>query len=118
MAAEAEAGNIKDWMSLYQSYQHFSNCDDGAIAEGYSYSISRLLVEEWKSIDSLDKLVCKDKDFEQFVLHHIDSTIPQHALQTIVENARLSCPSQLTYFCELVITRVASVRSGIVLERK
>src|SRR5258708_37011606 len=53
MEAEKQAGSLKDWDQVYRSYKRFSQCDDGAIAEGYSESITKLLAEDWKSSNRL-----------------------------------------------------------------
>jgi hypothetical protein len=53
MEAEKEADSLKDWDQVYRSYKRFSQCDDGAIAEGYSESITKLLAEDWKSSNRL-----------------------------------------------------------------
>jgi hypothetical protein len=53
MEAEKEADSLKDWDQVYRSYKRFSQCDDGAIVEGYSESITKLLAEDWKSSNRL-----------------------------------------------------------------
>jgi hypothetical protein len=113
ITAQKEAKNIKDWDTLYDSFKRFAACDDGAIAEEYSDSISYLLVHEWTSLDVLGKFTSTDKNFEQFVLRHIDMTIPVDTLETIGENARLRCASKLLQLCGSIESRVANIRSGI-----
>jgi len=34
--AEQEADSLSDWHHIFRSFRRFSQCDDGAIAEGYS----------------------------------------------------------------------------------
>src|SRR5882757_2552859 len=76
MEAEKEADSLKDWDQVYRSYKRFSQCDDGAIAEGYSDSITTLLADDWKSFTRLLVLTNRSRDFMGFVLKHIDETVP------------------------------------------
>ena len=91
-----QADSLKDWDAVYHSFSHFAHCDDGAIAEGYSDSVGRLLARDWKHFATLAKLVATDKKFESFVLRHIDETLPIDELKTIATNAEKSCPGHTT----------------------
>lgn len=75
MMAEEQVPVLKNWGEVYQSYKAYGHCDDGALAEGYSDSISRLLSDEWSSADQLNRFVLRDRDFERFVLKHIDESM-------------------------------------------
>jgi hypothetical protein len=44
--AEREASSLENWAAVYRSYQEYQGCDDGAISEGYSESVSRLLAQQ------------------------------------------------------------------------
>lgn len=103
MKAEAEASSLYDWNSIYKSYLRFKNCDDGAIAEGYSESISRMLGEKWIEIQELQMLIHRDKNFRKFVIRHIDETIPAERLLTIRRNALERCPRTTGNFCKSII---------------
>ena len=101
--AETEADRLNTWEVLYQSYKRFSHCDDGAIAEGYSDSIGRLLADDWKDISSLVKLCRSDSNFEKFVARHLDETISIDTWEKIISNATNSCPDKARSVCRLIL---------------
>lgn len=92
MKAETAASTLPDWDSVYRSFREFRGCDDGAIAEGYSESVSRLLAERWDDADKLIALTTKDPAFEAFVIRHVDETVPSDRLAQIVQNLQAHCP--------------------------
>jgi hypothetical protein len=100
--AESDTDNFKRWDDIYQSFKRFGHCDTGAISEGYSDAIGRLLADDWKHFDRLSKLCSSNKRFERFVVKHIDATIPANVLQKIVDNARLNCPSRAARLCKTI----------------
>jgi hypothetical protein len=91
MQAEKEADSLNNWDQIYRSYRRFSQCDDGAIAEGYSDSVMKLLADDWKSFNRLVVLANRGRDFRGFVLKHIDETVPADRLAKIARNARSEC---------------------------
>lgn len=102
--AEKEADSLKDWDQVYRAYKRFSHCDDGAIAEGYSDSVTKLLADDWKSFNRLLVLTNRNKGFRSFVLKHIDESVPGDRLATIANNARSECPAGGKHLC-LSITK-------------
>jgi len=100
--AEQESNRLNDWDSVYLSFQRFSHCDDGAISEGYSDSIGRLLSANWKDFPRLMTLTTEDKTFERFVIKHIDETVPKKLLDVITTNASNKCPAGGTRLCRLI----------------
>jgi hypothetical protein len=50
------AVTLRSWGALYRSYRKFGQCDDGAIAEGYSESVARILFDHWNSLPCLAEL--------------------------------------------------------------
>jgi hypothetical protein len=111
MQAEDEAVALRDWTAVYRSFKRYAHCDDGAISEGYSDSIARLLTREWKRVGDLERLTASDKSFEQFILHHIDETDLPEELKRISENARMRCPPKATRLCRLIAARVRELFS-------
>jgi hypothetical protein len=99
MEAEKEIDSLKDWDQVYRSYNQFSQCDDGAIAEGYSELITRLLAEDWKSSKRLLELTNRSRAFGRFVLKHVDETAPADRLENIANNARSECPAGSRDLC-------------------
>ena len=105
MQAEEESDRLSDWPAVYRSFKRFAHCDDGAIWEGYSDSIARMLASRWEQLEDLRRLVVADKGFERFVLRHIDGLMTTEQQQLILENARARCPSNAKRLCGLIEKR-------------
>ena len=103
-----EAAGLTSWRALHTSFVKYRHCDDGAIAEGYSESVTLLLADHWKSLPDLGRLTEKDKEFEKFVLRHVNETVPRERLERIAKNARQRCPKQLSGLCEQLAKRLSS----------
>jgi len=97
--AEKEADSLSDWDQVYRSFQKFSQCDDGAIAEGYSDSVTKLLGNDWKSFNRLLALANRNGNFRDFVLRHIDESVSADRLAKIANHARFECPSGSSHLC-------------------
>jgi hypothetical protein len=106
MLAEAEASSLKTWTDIHKSFKKFAQCDDGAISEGYSDSVVRLLSDDWQSIDQLSQLVSRDKEFEAFVLHHIDDLMSPTEMQKIRDNAGAHCTPGARRLCSKIIGQI------------
>jgi hypothetical protein len=104
--ADKEASSIRSWTELYKSYKKFAQCDDGGIGEGYSDSIARLLSDQWNTANELNRLVSHDKDFEKFVLRHIDELMSPTQAENIRQNAEARCPSGAGRLCERITARI------------
>lgn len=100
--AETEAFTLPDWDSVYMAFGRFAHCDDGAISEGYSEAVGRLLAKDWNHFGKLYALVHGNKKFEQFVIRHIDETVPDDYLNQIIENVRQRCPKKSRQLCHLI----------------
>jgi hypothetical protein len=55
-----EAGELRTWDALHGSYSLYPQCDDGAIGEGYSESVARILVDHWTTLPRLAQVAVKD----------------------------------------------------------
>ncbi len=102
MQAEAKAAQLKDWNDVYESYKRYSHCDDGAIAEGSSESVSQLLGKKWDQLSNLEKIIKKDKKFKDFVIKHVDQTIADDVRVEILNNTSKHCPSKSTALCRKI----------------
>lgn len=100
--AEAEANQLTDWESVHRSFKLYAQCDEGAIGEGYSDSVSHLLAHNWNHLDTLLRLMASDREFEQFVIRHIDESMTEDEANLIVNNARLHCPQGAKQFCNVI----------------
>ncbi|EQA5670497.1 hypothetical protein ACX4ED_001779 [Cronobacter malonaticus] len=101
-AAENAVDNLKTWAAVYESYRHYSSCDEGSIGEGYSEAIIRLLVDRWSELPALDALGKRNASFERWVISHIDSTLGSDDLQKVSDTAKTRCPSGHTALCEKI----------------
>lgn len=94
---------IHDWPALHNAYSRFKVCDDGAIAEGWSDIVGRLLTEQWKTLPTLNLLTQADKGFERFVLFHIGEELSLDEAALIVKNAQTRCPAGAKRLCRVLI---------------
>jgi hypothetical protein len=101
--AQKEADKLKDWNSVYRSYQNFGQCDQGSIAEQYSDSVSHLLAHDWKHLDELLRLAASDRKFQQFVSRHIDESMTEDEAERIIRNARTNCPAAARWLCKAIV---------------
>lgn len=97
--ADMDADKPRTWDGLYQSFKRYGHCDDGAIAEGYSESVARILVDHWSELPKLASLSHSDPKFLQFVLRHVDATLNLSDLKKIKTNAVSHCPQDLHATC-------------------
>ncbi len=103
--AESEIDNLKTWDDLYRMFKRYAVCsfDDGAIGEGYSDTVGRLLANDWKHLDKLIKICNSDKAFERFVYKHLDMTISADTWEIIINNATKKCPAEARGICKLIL---------------
>lgn len=112
-ALEKEALDVastpRDWDALHTAYRRFLPCDDGAIAEGFTESVVRILVEHWTSLGGLGKFAKKDPSFLRFVYRHITSSADPQDIQQIRNNLKKpGCPKTSSKVCreiELAVTQ-------------
>ncbi|MES2825650.1 MAG: hypothetical protein V4732_18765 [Pseudomonadota bacterium] len=104
---ELIAGSLSSWNELYAVFQKYGHCDDGAIGEGFSESISLLIAEQWEMIDQLIVLAKEDPEFQKFVIDHIDETAPPERLAQIKRNAVSKCSRSREYICMNILSAPA-----------
>jgi hypothetical protein len=97
--AEAEAETPRTWDALYRSYKLYRHCGDGAIGEGYSESVARILVDHWETLPQLARLAKEDIEFRRFVMRHVDATLTIEDVEKIRSNAKTKCPTGLRGVC-------------------
>jgi len=116
LAAEAEtvAARASSWNQLQEHFSRFAACDDGAIAEGFSDSATRLLADDWARIGDYDRLVANMPMFEAFVMKHIDESVPKERLRRIIRLATTACPNGLESRCRAIAERAQeAVRAAV-----
>jgi hypothetical protein len=100
--ARSEVDQPGDWKTVYRSFKRFSQCDEGEVAEAYSYAIGRLLAHDWDNLDQLLRLADSDREFAKFVVMHIDENISEDEAQKIVSNSRRRCPPGAKWLCKSI----------------
>src|SRR5258707_254492 len=97
--AESESDTLRNWDALHNSYKRYGHCDDGAIAEGYSESVARILVDHWTTLSRLSPLASADPKFLKFVLRHLNTTLNPDDIKKVRANTITHCPSGLHTLC-------------------
>lgn len=100
--AESSVSKLRNWEDIYKSFKRFRHCDDGAIAEGYSDSVVRMLAHRWNELESLIKRTSSDKDFYTFMLRHIDATADKSEIEKIIINSSKHCPDSASVMCSAI----------------
>ena len=94
-----EAITLRSWDALYKSYKLYRQCDDGAVGEGYSESVARILSDHWNTLPELARLAGKDSQFRAFVIGHVDATLTMDDVRKITKNAKTQWPMGLRTVC-------------------
>jgi hypothetical protein len=100
--AERQVDLLQSWDQVFKSYRKFAQCDDGAVAEGYSDVVGKLLANNWEDFPRLVKLANADKGFKEFVVRHVDESLSGDTLRKISKNARSRCPADAKRLCTLI----------------
>lgn len=103
-AAERAAGGAhRSWAELHAQYAKFARdaaCDDGAIAEGWSDAVARLLAGRWGELEALAQFAEADPGFLTFVLGHLDASAAWGDLKRASESANTLCPPRHALLCQ------------------
>ena len=90
---------LTTWSNVALAHEEFRQCDDGAIAEGFSEMIVRLLVDQWPRLYELRRLTDKRSDLETFVLRHVNATLDQSDLKKLERLSRSKCTTPMQALC-------------------
>lgn len=115
-AAQTEAARLTTWASLYSSFRAYGQCDDGAIAEGYTESVMKLLTEEWSSISKLAPL-WSHADFRSFIKRHMNETYSKQAAETALDNTTRQCPIEHRIICDELMRAIQPAAARVRAER-
>jgi hypothetical protein len=91
---------IHTWDVLYKSFRLYGHWDDGAVGEGYSESVARILVDHWNTLTRLSSLGAENVGFRRFVLKHVDASLDMKDVEKIRTKARTQCPQGLRSLCD------------------
>ena len=117
MKAEIAAADVRSWRELFNTYLDYSVCDNGAIAEGFSDSVGRLLSADTVRWSELAGFVRRDDRFLGFIVRHIDETIPATMADSIEQNAREKCPESARNICQTVVKAYKDLRQRVKEEK-
>jgi len=108
--SEQLAAKAETWDQLYNLYRRYKQCDDGAIAEGFSESVSVILSQSWGESRKLLSIIQNDVGFETFILKHLDETVPEDRLESIEKLAINNCPITAKKLCEKILKRLSYIK--------
>jgi hypothetical protein len=108
--AEETVGLSDTWQALHEHYKRYRSCDDGAIAEGYSDAVVRLLANKWEQLSDFEQLAQQDPEFERWALRHVDATTSTDDLERAWRNAHDTCPRSRRDAC---LPLVAAIREAL-----
>jgi hypothetical protein len=108
-AAESATDALHSWQSIFAAYKRYGNCDDGAVAEGFSDDVVHHLATKWASLHQAQRLIAKDPLFKTFIVRHVDASADTDELDRVVHLATHECPRSAKLLCKQ-IARAASVR--------
>ena len=109
IAAVKESSTLKSWQNIYDSYRKYQQCDDGAIAEGYSDSITGLMANNWDTLKDLKMFTETDKEFLKFILRHIDASVDPDNVKKVSDNAGQHCAANFSELCSLIKERAEEI---------
>lgn len=99
------APGLRTWTALYSAFRKYSHCDDGAIAGGFSESVSILVADHWGTLPKGAALMAADPLFKAFVLRHLSEETPTDRWEKILQNARSQCPNHEERLCRELTQR-------------
>ena len=107
-AADAVIDYIDSWKNMHLAFEQFQQCDDGAIAEGFSEADARLMADHWSNLSDGLAFLRADPSFKRFVIRHLDETDNNADLAKIDRLARMDCPAAAKSFCAEVHASLTS----------
>jgi hypothetical protein len=100
---------LKSWSALHAAYARYKECDDGALAEGFSEAVARLMADHWTDLPQALPLFHSDPAFEAWSTRHLDCTNDYNDHVKIEELAEKSCPAGFQEFCGKLVTALKAV---------
>jgi len=101
--AEQAVDRVVNWDLLYKAWQEYKHCDKGAVDDGFTDALLRLIVD-WKHVETFAKHVDADKAYKEFVHKHINSPAAKGDIDSIYSRAKMNCPKGLESFCKDIAT--------------
>jgi hypothetical protein len=108
-ASEAVISYLDSWENMHSAFKQFQQCDDGAVAEGFSEAVARLMADHWAMLPRLLSLVDADPAFEAFVIRHLDLSNSNTDLLKIDHFAHTACPARARTLCGKIHVHLQSL---------
>jgi hypothetical protein len=97
---------LKTWEAVHKAFQRFSPCDSGSVGENFSDAIALMLAGQWSQTRRLQQLTQRDREFETFVIRHLNELMTAQQAVTIEQNAEKHCPDGAQALCEHILKRI------------
>lgn len=96
-AAEKAVDRVTTYATLSKAWKDYRHCDKGAVEEGFTDAILRLMVE-WKNVEAV-ALDMRDPEYKKFIHSHLQSEAAKEDRESIYSRAKGSCPLTQGAFC-------------------
>lgn len=98
--AQKAADMVVTWQHLSKAWKDYRQCDTGEVADTFTDSITRLMVE-WKNVDALGEGM-KDPEYKGFIEAHLRSPAARDDIKSIRSRATQSCPKGQDAVCKQI----------------
>ncbi len=99
-SAEDAVDHLNTWSDIHAAFVRYTpQCDDGAVAEGFSDRIVHLLAVNWAALPVLHRLVKNDISFRRFIFRHIDPSTDTDELRAIAKQSTSQCTDSVQKLC-------------------
>ena len=106
--AEKVIDNVVTWAQLHKAWKDWRHCDTGPVAEVYTDTILRLMVD-WKNTDALAETL-KDAEYKSFLQAHLKSPAAKDDQYAIRSRATQSCPKGQDAMCAEIAAMVPEAK--------
>lgn len=103
--AQKAIDKVSTWASLNSTWKSFRHCDTGAVGEGFTDAILRLVVD-WKGVNQLADAMARDADYKTFILDHLRSPEAKGDAPDVYSRAKANCPGGLAEWCKEIAAAV------------
>jgi hypothetical protein len=99
--AEKAVDMVTSFAQLQKAWQDWRHCDSGTVAETFSESLFRLLVD-WKGVETLASGAQSSPQYKQWVLERVKAGSKEDRA-ALFSRAKTGCSSKLDAFCAELI---------------
>jgi hypothetical protein len=110
IGAEKRSYQLRSWSAVYAYFRDYKGwCIDGALGEGVSESVTRLLDERWSAFGDYAKLAQQNPKFSKWVVGELEGYENECAIVHAEANLTLKCPKDARALCEPLVVRAQEV---------